>query len=262
MDRFFHRTKLLLGSSVYQKLTNVKVIIFGIGGVGSWCAESLVRSGVKNITIVDSDRVCATNINRQVMANVKTIGQIKTEALKNHLLLINPNANIVAKQIIYSSENSSEFHIDDYDYIIDAIDSIQHKVHLIQSATKTNAVFFSAMGAALKISPERIKIAEFWKVIGCPLASSLRKKFKKFGMPSKKFLCVYSDELLENKEMDDTYANGQCMRPKTIEENKDLSKYECCNSKAVINGSLAHITAIFGFTLSGLILKDIYKENT
>ena len=172
----FQRTELLLGTSFSEKAATTKVIIFGIGGVGSWCAESLIRSGIGYITIVDSDMVAATNINRQLLATTKTIGQPKTEVLKERLLDINPNAKITAIQKIYCIENSDEFELESYDFVIDAIDSLSNKMHLIQMATKTKAILFSSMGAALKLDPTRIKIAEFWKVDGCPLGAVLRKR--------------------------------------------------------------------------------------
>ena len=131
-------------------------------------------SGIRHLTIVDSDRVCVTNVNRQLMATSKTVGQVKTELLRDRLLEINPKAEITALQKIYSPETSGSFQLDSYDFIIDAIDSLSNKVHLIQTATQTDAVFFSSMGAALKMDPTRIKIAEFWKVNGCPLGAALR----------------------------------------------------------------------------------------
>ena len=162
----FQRTELLLGKSFIEKAAEKRVIIFGIGGVGSWCAESLVRSGIRQLTIVDSDRVCVTNVNRQLMATTKTVGQVKTDILRDRLLEINPKAQINAVQKIYSPETSESFELESYDFIIDAIDSLSNKVHLIQTATKTDATFFSSMGAALKMDPTRIKVAEFWKVAG------------------------------------------------------------------------------------------------
>ena len=160
---------------IYQK----RVIIFGLGGVGSWCAESLVRSGIKELVLVDSDRVCVTNVNRQLMATTKTVGQVKVDVLKNRLLEINPHANIVALQDIYEEANTDKFQLDTFDYIIDAIDSLENKMQLLWHATRTKATVFSSMGAALKMDPTRIKVAEFWKVAGCPLARALRDKFKK-----------------------------------------------------------------------------------
>ena len=242
-----------------ERLNSIKVIIFGVGGVGSWCAESLVRSGISHLTVVDSDRVCITNINRQLMATVKTVGQVKVEALKERLLTINPMAEIDARQQIFSEETADSFCLDSYDYIIDAIDSLKDKRLLIEMACNTKAVFFSSMGAALKMDPTRIKVAEFWKVEGCPLARALRQRFKRLKRkPARKFLCVYSDELLENKGHNASCGTEKCMCPKAKNGPGDaaLLNHEWCSSKAQINGSLMHITAIFGMTIAGLIVKD------
>ena len=227
-----------------ELIARKRVIIFGVGGVGSWCAESLVRSGIRQLTIVDSDRVCITNINRQLMATTKTVGQVKVEALKERLLTINPSAEITALQQVFSEESASTFCLEDYDYIIDAIDSLKDKAQLILIACKTNAKLFSSMGAALKLDPTRIRVTEFWKVQGDPLARAIRKKFKHYGQfPEKKFQVVYSDELLENKGC-----------PPDTDETPSLF------NKPQTNGSLAHITAIFGFTLAGLVIQDITKD--
>ena len=242
-----------------ERLGSIKVIIFGVGGVGSWCAESLVRSGISHLTVVDSDRVCITNINRQLMATVKTVGQVKVEALKDRLLTINPMAEIDARQQIFSEETADSFCLDSYDYIIDAIDSLKDKRLLIEMACNTKAVFFSSMGAALKMDPTRIKVAEFWKVEGCPLARALRQRFKRLKRkPARKFLCVYSDELLENKGHNASCGTEKCMCPKAKNGPGDaaLLNHAWCSSKAQINGSLMHITAIFGMTIAGLVVKD------
>ena len=255
----FNRAQLLLGSDAMERLNSIKVIIFGVGGVGSWCAESLVRSGISHLTVVDSDRVCITNINRQLMATVKTVGQVKVEALKDRLLTINPMAEIDSRQQIFSEETADSFCLDSYDYIIDAIDSLKDKRLLIEMACNTKAVFFSSMGAALKMDPTRIKVAEFWKVEGCPLARALRQRFKRLKRkPARKFLCVYSDELLENKGHNASCGTEKCMCPKAKNGPGDaaLLNHEWCSSKAQINGSLMHITAIFGMTIAGLVVKD------
>ena len=255
----FNRAQLLLGSDAMERLNSIKVIIFGVGGVGSWCAEGLVRSGISHLTVVDSDRVCITNINRQLMATVKTVGQVKVEALKERLLTINPMAEIDARQQIFSEETADSFCLDSYDYIIDAIDSLKDKRLLIEMACNTKAVFFSSMGAALKMDPTRIKVAEFWKVEGCPLARALRQRFKRLKRkPARKFLCVYSDELLENKGHNASCGTEKCMCPKAKNGPGDaaLLNHEWCSSKAQINGSLMHITAIFGMTIAGLVVKD------
>ncbi len=259
----FKRMELLVGERVMQKTAEAKVIIFGVGGVGSWCAESLVRSGIRHLTIVDSDRVCITNINRQLMATTKTIGRVKVEALKERLLEINPNAEIIALQKIYDEETSSSFCLENYDYIIDAIDSLKDKAHLILEACKTKAQFYSSMGAALKMDVEKIGVAEFWKVKGCPLARALRNKFRKQKIrPARKFKCVYSEELLANLGHNSTCGTEKCMCPKakTGPGEPSLVNHEWCSSKAQINGTMAHVTAIFGFTIAGLVINDIYKS--
>lgn len=258
-----NRSFLLLGNSSMDRISQKKIIIFGVGGVGSWCAESLIRSGVKNLTIVDSDRVCITNINRQLMANVSTIGQVKVEALKEHLLLINPEAEITALQKIFCEETAHEFKLEEYDYIIDCIDSLKDKALLIEMGTRTKAKFMSSMGAALKLDPTRIKTGEFRSVKGCPLARALRNKFKRTKrFPAKKFLCVYSDELLENKGQNKACGTERCMCPKATNGpgESNLLNHEWCSSKAQINGSLMHITSIFGIMLGGLIIRDIVNQ--
>jgi len=258
----FHRTELLYGQKKMDYIATAKVIIFGIGGVGSWCAESLIRSGIRHLTIVDSDRICITNVNRQLHATTLTVGEVKTDALKKRLLEINPNAEITAIQKIYNAENSDFFKLEGYDYIIDAIDSLRCKIDLIRTATQTPAVFFSSMGAALKVDPTKIQVAEFWKVKGDPLAACIRKVIRKGEMPGKKFLCVYGEEVLENKGVNKSCGNAKCLCPKDREAEGDpeLANHEWCSLKAAINGSVAHITAIFGFTLAGLVMNDLYLK--
>ncbi len=258
----FQRTELLFGKDRMENVMSKKVLIFGIGGVGSWCAESLIRSGIQYLTIVDSDRVCITNINRQLHATTLTVGEVKTDALKKRLLEINPDAEITAIQKIYNMANHDLFELDKYDFIIDAIDSLGSKVHLIRQATRTNAVFLSSMGASLKLDPTKIRVAEFWDVIGCPLGSKIRKMIRKGDLPAKKFRCIYSDELLENKGSGSSCGTEKCLCPKNTNAKGDpeLADHEWCSQKAVINGTVAHITAIFGFMLAGLVIQDIYDE--
>lgn len=237
----FNRSELLLGTDVMDRVRSKRVIIFGVGGVGSWCAESLVRNGIKHLTLVDNDDVNVTNCNRQLMATTKTIGMVKVEALRERLLEINPNAEIIAIQQTYSAETQEEFHIEDYDYVVDAIDSLKDKINLIVHTTSLDRpVLFSSMGAALRIDPTMVRVAEFWKVRNDTLGAVLRKRMRqKKLLPQKKFLCVYSEELpMENKCTSD----------------------ETCSYKAQINGSLAHITGIFGMTLAGLIMQHIQNH--
>ena len=240
----FQRTELLVGSEAMERLAEKRVILFGVGGVGSWCAESLIRSGIRHLTMVDADRVCTSNINRQLMATPQTVGQVKVEAMRERLLAINPEADVTAIQEIFSEETAAQFDLGSYDYVIDAIDSLRDKALLILMACQTNVRFFSSMGAALKLDPTRIRVAEFWKVTGDPLARALRSRFKRDKtFPKRKFKCVFSDELLQNK--------ATCI-PTDAEPN--------LFHKVQVNGTLAHITAIFGFTLAGLVVQDIVED--
>lgn len=232
----FDRTALLVGDAAMERISSTNVIVFGIGGVGSWVAECLVRTGVRHISLVDSDRVAVTNINRQMPATAITVGEVKTDAAKSRLLEINPDADVKTMTLFYDAETAPQIDLSEYDYIVDAIDSLKDKALLILNATRSGRKLFSSMGAALKMDPSRIKVGEFWSVKGCPLARALRQRFKKQMIyPAKKFLCVYSEELLENKG----------------------ATSETCEYKACINGSLCHITAIFGMTIAGEIIKDI-----
>ena len=163
-EDIFNRTRLLVGSEMLQKFHDTRIILFGVGGVGSWCAESLIRSGIGHLTIVDSDTVNVTNINRQLMATTQTVGQPKVEVLRERLLAINPRAEITAIQDIYQESNNDNFKLGEYNVIIDAIDSLESKMQLLVHATRTRAKVYSSMGAALKMDPTRIKVAEFWKV--------------------------------------------------------------------------------------------------
>ena len=241
----FQRTELLMGDEYLKVASKKRVIIFGVGGVGSWCAEMLIRSGIKYLTLVDSDKVAVTNINRQLMATTKTIGQIKVDVLKERLLEINPHAEVVALEAVYSPDTAEFFQLETYDFIIDAIDSLSNKVHLIRFASQMPGKLFSSMGAALKIDPSRIKVDEFWKVKGCPLGAALRTRIKKLGGVEKTFLCVYSDEVRENE--------GE--NPLFDQNNPSVSQWD--TKKARINGTMSYLPAMFGMTLASLVVKEI-----
>ena len=239
---YLDRVSLLVGEDVLARLGEVCVLLFGVGGVGSWCAEGLVRSGVRHLTLVDADVISESNVGRQLMATPRTVGQVKVEALRERLLEIAPDAQIETSQKIFTAETAGEFAMEEYDYILDAIDSLKDKGELILRATRTPAVFFCAMGAALKVDPTQVRVGEFWNVRGCPLGAALRKKFKQnHTWPGHKFRCVYDEEVLPN-------------RGGVGEAETDLF------NKAQINGSLAHITAIFGMTLAGLVINDVYHK--
>lgn len=231
------RTELLLGAEAVERLARVRVIIFGMGGVGSWVAETLVRTGVYHLDIVDFDNVAPSNINRQLPALHSTIGQSKVEVMKQRLLSINPQASVTAYNMLYTPETADLFDLSTYDYVIDAIDSLRDKVLLIQRATSSRCRFFSSMGAALKTDPTRIRVDEFWKARGCRLAAALRTRFKRSGeLPRRKFKVVYSDEIVENRgENHDTYSTDRISKP-------------------TANGSLMQVTATFGIILASLVI--------
>lgn len=236
----FDRTRLLLGPDTLGRIADKKVIVFGVGGVGSWLAECLVRSGIRHLTIVDSDRVCITNVNRQLMATSATVGLVKVEAMKSRLLDINPEVRINAVETSYNLDTADTFDLNSYDYVVDCIDSLKDKLLLIERATASSATFFSSMGAALKSDPLRVKVAEFRKVQGCPLARMLRKRIKQRGITlGKRFLCVYSDEVLPN------LGSSESADPR----------------KAQINGTLMQVTAVFGLVLGSLVIRDIAGES-
>jgi len=230
-DSIFGRTELLVGPQALQQLSRQRVIIFGVGGVGSWCAEALVRTGIVHLTMVDSDTVCTSNINRQLMATTATVGQPKVEVLRERFLQINPQVDLTVLQQHYTDETADSFRLDTYDYVIDAIDSLADKASLILRATATRAVLFSSMGAALKTDASRIQVTEFWKVKGDPLARALRQRFKKQQtFPRHKFQCVYSEQVVPNQVPSEA------------------------------NGTLAHITGIFGLQLAGLVINHILSK--
>ncbi len=224
----FDRAELLLGREAMERLARTRVILFGVGGVGSWCAEALIRTGVGSLTLVDPDLVAPSNVNRQLPATCATIGQPKVEAMRRHLLDINPDADITALQTRYCADNADEFDFERFDFAVDAIDSVADKALLILRATACrNLTLVSSMGAARKIDPSRIQVKEFWQVKGCPLAAALRNRFKRSGLfPARKFKAVFSDEVLPNGRPDGP------------------------------NGSLVHITAIWGMTLASLVLRS------
>ncbi len=251
----FHRAELLLGSEALDRLRDTRVILFGVGGVGSWCAEGLIRSGVGQLTIVDSDLVCITNVNRQLQATSFNVGKSKVEELRDRLTAINPNAKIEALQHVYKPDTRDFFDLDSYDYVIDAIDSLSCKIDLIASCLQKGKTIYSAMGAALKMDPTRIKVGSIWKTKHCPLAREVRKGLRKRNVADD-FLCVYSEELLPNQVLDSACGTGKCYCPKSEGESTDV----WCSTKAQINGSLVHITATFGFHLCGLVVRDCMKR--
>lgn len=218
-----------MGAEAMERLRRTRVVVFGLGGVGSWCAEALVRSGLGHLTMVDPDYVDVTNINRQLPALSSTLGRPKVEVLRERFLDINPEAEIVARQERFMVETAANFGIEEFDYVIDAIDSIQDKIELILSTSHYPLpTLYSSMGAARKMDPQQVRVTEFWKVDGCPLAATLRKRMRKQKrFPERKFKCVWSPERNDDAE------------PK---------------------GTMMPVTATFGLTLASLIIKDSHHE--
>ena len=246
-EEIFKRTALLMGEDYVTAAQNKRVIVFGVGGVGSWCAEMLVRSGIGHITIVDSDCVAVSNINRQLIATTHTVGQVKVDVLKKRLLEINPRAEVTALQQVYNPETAASFQLETYDYIIDAIDSLSNKVHLLRYASTMPGTTFASMGAALKTDPTRLGVAEFWKVKGCPLAAALRARIKKFGGLQQKIQCVYSDEVRPNRGAAPTAPSDDADAP--------ASQWDA--KKARINGTMSYLPAMAGMMLSSLVVQHI-----
>ena len=209
-------------------LQSKRVILFGIGGVGSWCAEALIRTGLMHLTIVDGDTVQPSNLNRQLPATQATLGMSKVEALKERLLAINPQAEIIARYEMVNGEWLAANGLDGYDYVIDAIDSVADKTDLILYASRVRALkVFSSMGAALRFDPTQVRVAELFDVKGDALAKAVRARMKKIGQhPNKKIRCVYS-----------------------------LEQAQRCEER----GSLMQVTAVFGCTLAGLVIEDVKR---
>ncbi len=192
MERFL-RTEAILGADSMEKLKNSKVLVFGIGGVGGHAAEAIVRSGIGEIHLVDSDRVSVTNINRQIIADESTVGRLKTEVMEKHLKLINPELRVKCFNIFYTPENADEIDLSDYSYIVDAIDSVPSKVELIERAKRENIPIISSMGFGNKLNPTEIEVADISKTEVCPLARSIRRLLRQKGINHLK--CVYSKEV-------------------------------------------------------------------
>ncbi|MGL1900532.1 MAG: tRNA threonylcarbamoyladenosine dehydratase [Fibrobacterales bacterium] len=260
----FQRLELITGSTAIQALNTTEVIIFGVGGVGSWCAESLIRSGIHHLTIVDSDVVCITNINRQLQATAKNIGRSKVMELKDRLLTINPRATIETVHGKYDDTTRDSFKLSQFDYVIDAIDSLSPKVSLIEHAYNSDTTLFSAMGAGNKMDPLQIKQNSIWKTRHCGLSKMLRKRLRKRGF-SGDFQCVYSDEV----PLDITHTSSQdgshhCYCSSTVKDAPDekFEAHDWCHTKAEINGSVAHMTIIYGNVLASMVIRNVIQKVT
>jgi tRNA A37 threonylcarbamoyladenosine dehydratase len=255
----FQRLSLLTGMDTMEALAHSKAMVFGIGGVGSWCAEALVRSGIGALDVVDSDTICVTNINRQVQATGDTVGFLKTTALKERLRAINPDCDIRALGKVFSLESAGEFDLAGTDYVIDAIDSLTHKLDLIETAYNAGTKVFSSMGMAQKLDPTRIKTADIWETSGCPLAKLVRQGLRKRGFTGS-VIAVYSNEQLPlHREIGAACGAVQCLCP-ARDKNDPNAAVEWCSGRKVINGSSVMVTASAGMILASLVVRDVYQR--
>ena len=230
-DERFERSRALLGDAAFKRLANAHIAVFGVGGVGSWCVEALLRTGIRRLTLIDDDAVAPSNINRQRQARPDTIGLPKVEMLRDQLLEIVPEAQITARTERYTPQNAASFEelLNGADVIIDAIDSVDCKAHLIRRCTECTAgkpMIFSSLGAALRTDPTKVRAAPFHKVTGDGLARALRNRFRKDGVALPRHPCVYSEA-----------------PPKAL---PDSSK-----------GSIMPVTCAFGMALASLAINQI-----
>ena len=230
----FSRTKLILGLNGLEKLNNANVAVVGIGGVGGHAVEALVRAGVGNITIIDGDVVQESNINRQIFALKTNVGSLKVDAAKERLLAINPNLNLNAVNMFYSSETAANVDFSEFDYVVDAIDSIASKVELIVNCKAVNTPIISAMGAGNKLDPTRFEVSDIYKTSVCPLAKIMRKHLKEQGIKALKV--VYSKE-----------------EPVKLTQNENND-----NIKSI--GSLSFVPSAMGLIIAGEVIKDLIAK--
>jgi len=248
----FHRIALMVGDEGLQALQSTHVAVFGVGGVGSWCAESLIRSGIGKLTIVDSDTVCITNVNRQLQATTRNVGRSKVHEIAERLRDINPQAEIEVIHGIYSPELRADFHLNRFDYVIDAIDSLSNKVDLVISASEAGCTVFSSMGAGNKMDPSQIRQGDIWKTQMCALAKAVRCKLRERNFTGK-LTCVYS---LESPQKTQTTS----VRDGSDITVRDILDKEWSQCKAPTNGSLVFITAIFGNFLASMVFHDVMEK--
>ena len=247
----FSRTELLLGKEAMNKLENSRVAVFGIGGVGGYVCEALVRSGVGSFDLIDDDKVCLTNLNRQIIATRKTVGQYKTEVMRNRILEINPKADVRIHQCFYLPENASDFDFSEYDYVVDAVDTVTAKIELIMRAKESGTPIISSMGAGNKLDASAFRVADIYKTKVCPLAKVMRRELKKRGV--KKLKVVYSEE--------------QPIRP--IEDMAISCRSHCicppgakhkCTERRDIPSSVAFVPSVVGLIIAGEVIKDLTAE--
>lgn len=242
----FSRTEMLIGTEGLEKLKGSTVAVFGVGGVGTFAIEGLVRSGLGKIALVDDDDICLTNVNRQLHATRKTVGQAKVEAMKERVLTINPKVEVVIHRELYNAESAERLLLDEYDYVIDAIDMVSAKLDLIERCKKRGIPVISSMGAGNKLNPAMFEVTDIYKTSMCPLAKVMRKELKARGV--KKLKVVYSKE----KPMKPIELTSNC-NTNCICTNKDRT----CIERRQIPGSVAFVPSVMGLIIASEVVKDI-----
>lgn len=243
----FSRTQLLLGKEAMEKLSSSTVAVFGIGGVGTYVVEALARCGVGNFALIDDDKVCITNINRQLIATRKTIGRKKVEVMAERIKDINPKANIATYQVFYMPDNADEFDLSSYDYIVDAVDTVTAKIELIVRAKKNNIPIISSMGAGNKLNPTAFEVADIYKTSVDPLAKVLRHELKKRGIKNLKV--VYSKEKPLTPICEEDSCKDSCVCPPGTTRK--------CTQRRSIPGSVSFVPSAAGLIIASEVVKDI-----
>lgn len=244
----FSRTQLIFGKEAMEKLAHSRVAVFGIGGVGGYTVEALARSGIGTLDLIDDDKVCLTNINRQIYATRKTVGKYKVDVAKERILDINPEAVVNCYQTFFMPDTQDQFDFSQYDYVVDAIDTVTGKIELILQAQKAGTPIMSSMGAGNKVNPEMFEVADIYETSVCPLAKVMRRELKKRNVKSLKV--VYSKEKPIKHEEDleiSCKANGICP-PGTD---------RTCTVRRDIPGSNAFVPSVAGLIIAGEVIKDI-----
>jgi len=249
----FSRLQLLVGKSAMDRLATASVAVFGIGGVGSYAAESLARAGIGNLTLIDFDDICATNINRQIHALESTVGRSKVEVMGERCRQINPACRVTPEQAFYQAENAQELLPSGYDYVLDCIDHITAKLHLIESCVKRQIPVISSMGAANKLDPTRIQVADISATQKCRLARIIRKELRKRGI-DQGVQVVYSTEEFRPLTDEAYVCVDSCICP-----NREKQSWSC-SDRRVILGSSSYIPPIFGLTMAGVVVQKLTGE--
>ena len=241
----FSRTGLLLGRAAMDHLAECRVAVFGIGGVGGYVCEALARSGVGTFDLIDDDKVCLSNLNRQIIATMKTVGQYKTEVMRDRIHDINPEAVVNTYNCFFLPENASDFPFDKYDYVVDAIDTVTAKIELVMQCQKTGVPIMSLMGAGNKLDPTKFRVADIYKTQMDPLAKVMRRELKKRGI--KKLKVVYSEE-----EPVSPVVDPDAMCPSGMDSHSA--------SRRAIPGSTAFVPSVAGLVIAGEVIKDLTSD--